>query len=272
MPIGARAIGMGGTFTSVADNATAIYWNPSGLAAVNWREVSMSHQLLYQGLRLSQVCYAHPMSKGLTVAAGLVYWGAGSLDARDERDVPTGSFDISDMALTAGVGWKLLPELYVGGNVKAIQETIQDEKGTTAAADVGGLYQYYLEDQTVYAGLAVKDVGGKIGPGQKSDLPSSVHASVSDRLFNETIIVSSEAELYNDVAWKGQAGAEFFLPGSVSLRVGYRFRENNVSGIEGLTAGFGFIYSQSQDYVIDYAYAGQGDLGTAHHISLSLRF
>src|SRR5215831_17319864 len=31
--IGVRAAGMGGAFTAVADDATAAYWNPAGLAA-----------------------------------------------------------------------------------------------------------------------------------------------------------------------------------------------------------------------------------------------
>jgi hypothetical protein len=32
-PVGVRAAGMGGAFTAVADDATATYWNPGGLAA-----------------------------------------------------------------------------------------------------------------------------------------------------------------------------------------------------------------------------------------------
>ena len=33
--VGARALGLGGAFASVSDDATAIYWNPAGLARVN---------------------------------------------------------------------------------------------------------------------------------------------------------------------------------------------------------------------------------------------
>ena len=32
--VGARALGMGGAFVAVADDATATYWNPAGLTKV----------------------------------------------------------------------------------------------------------------------------------------------------------------------------------------------------------------------------------------------
>ena len=31
MNVGSRAVGMGGAFTSIANDATAMYWNPAGL-------------------------------------------------------------------------------------------------------------------------------------------------------------------------------------------------------------------------------------------------
>ena len=30
--VGAKAVGMGGAFTSIANDATAMYWNPAGLS------------------------------------------------------------------------------------------------------------------------------------------------------------------------------------------------------------------------------------------------
>ena len=38
--VGERAVGMGGAFSSIADNATAIYWNPAGLSQLTKRELS----------------------------------------------------------------------------------------------------------------------------------------------------------------------------------------------------------------------------------------
>ncbi len=42
-PVGPRAIGMGGAFTAVADDATAPYWNPAGMVYLPYREVVAQH-------------------------------------------------------------------------------------------------------------------------------------------------------------------------------------------------------------------------------------
>src|SRR5512144_2492960 len=42
-PVGPRAIGMGGAFTAVADDATAPYWNPAGMVYLPYREVVAMH-------------------------------------------------------------------------------------------------------------------------------------------------------------------------------------------------------------------------------------
>src|SRR3972149_5404206 len=41
--LGARAIGMGGAFVAVADDATAPYWNPAGMVYLPYREVLPQH-------------------------------------------------------------------------------------------------------------------------------------------------------------------------------------------------------------------------------------
>ena len=43
VPVGARAVGMGGAFTAVADDATAIWWNPAGMVYLPYHEVLPQH-------------------------------------------------------------------------------------------------------------------------------------------------------------------------------------------------------------------------------------
>ena len=43
IPVGARAVGMGGAFSAVADDATSPYWNPAGMVFLPYREGFLQH-------------------------------------------------------------------------------------------------------------------------------------------------------------------------------------------------------------------------------------
>jgi hypothetical protein len=43
IPVGARAVGMGGAFSAVSDDATSPYWNPAGMVFLPYREAFLQH-------------------------------------------------------------------------------------------------------------------------------------------------------------------------------------------------------------------------------------
>src|SRR5438046_9685026 len=43
IPVGARAVGMGGAFVAVADDATSPFWNPAGMVYLPYKEAFLQH-------------------------------------------------------------------------------------------------------------------------------------------------------------------------------------------------------------------------------------
>ncbi len=62
---GARALGMGGAFVSIADDASAISWNPAGLVQIQRSQVMLMHAEQFgQLVDYNWFCFATPISTG----------------------------------------------------------------------------------------------------------------------------------------------------------------------------------------------------------------
>src|SRR5258708_37140292 len=48
--MGARAVGMGEAFSSVSDDATAVFWNPAGLILAKGTQFNLTHAEWLQGV------------------------------------------------------------------------------------------------------------------------------------------------------------------------------------------------------------------------------
>src|ERR1039458_7564997 len=62
--MGARAAAMANSFTAVADDSTAIYWNPAGLGLVGGTSLSATHGQWLQGVTNDYIALSQQMSNG----------------------------------------------------------------------------------------------------------------------------------------------------------------------------------------------------------------
>lgn len=69
---GARALGMGGAFAAVADDGTAAYWNPAGLASLNDQSVMLMHSERFGGL-INYDYLAYSRGNGSTALAASLF-------------------------------------------------------------------------------------------------------------------------------------------------------------------------------------------------------
>ena len=141
LPVGARAIAMGTAQGAVAQDSTALYYNPAGLAGAKGGDINLMHAVYFQDISYQYGAVAQRMGDGGTIAAGLQYLSPGSIGEIDNTGTLSGtSFQPHDMAATLGYG-QSLGFIDYGLGVKYISSKIYDS-AWTYAGDFGSLRRF----------------------------------------------------------------------------------------------------------------------------------
>lgn len=101
--VGTRAAGMGGAFVGVADDATAIYWNPAGLAAGSYFSLVLDRaatEAVPEGSRLGTEKSSYFIGLAMP-ALGLGYYRLQAATARPAPSLLTGIGGLPELGLTA---------------------------------------------------------------------------------------------------------------------------------------------------------------------------
>ncbi|MBI4375836.1 MAG: PorV/PorQ family protein [Elusimicrobia bacterium] len=269
--VGARAVSMGEAYTAVADDASALYWNPAALTRVERRSATFMHAAYLDSSFFDYGAYAHNLGDKGVFGASFQYFSAGKIMETDATGTDVGDFTPHDLALTWGYArsWR---DFSFGLGAKFIRSTILDS-AQTGAVDLGALSPGYLGER-LRVGLAVSNLGGQIKFDQeKEDLPLLIKLGGSYRLI-ERWIASLDLGLPRDNDPFVAVGSEYLLPIRDELalagRVGFNSRTiGDVDGFTGVSFGVGLALSKLS---VDYGFLPFGSIGQAHRVSLSYRF
>ena len=286
---GARPVGFGEAFVPVANDVSALYYNPAGLAhpaAVDPKggagpyEVLASHALLVQDVRLTQAGFVRrPFGVSLT------YLSLGGIEKRTtETADPEGKFGASDMALSFSYGQKV-SGVGMGVTGRYIRESIAGYSASALALDLGLLHR--LESRPVSFGLSLTNLGPGMRFIDRTDpLPTVVRAGVTyglSRDFPHSLTFQLDAP--RGAGLVARFGLEYLGFGPIALRAGYRTfdKEQRAASLgtalgttaSGMSEFFGMYLGaglRTPFGNLDYALVPYGELGTAHRVSFSLNF
>ena len=161
---GARSLGMGSAYVSVANDASSLYWNPAGIVNVSRPEV----QSFYTPWLVETQYYYNTAVVPLGPYGNLGFsFTAITMDEMIVRTVqdPEPSdygqkFDAGNISMGIAYAKKLTDRFSFGFQTKFIQESIWQMNAQGFAVDIGTLF---ITKRDLRIGMSVSNFGGKLG-------------------------------------------------------------------------------------------------------------
>lgn len=139
--VGSKATGMGGAFTSIADDATAMYWNPAGLSFNKTKEVYLNHANWIADISFDYFGFTIPVNNKTTLGFNITSVTMDEMEVTRYGNENTGeTFKAADYAIGSTYAINLTDRFSVGLNAKYIQQTIANSHAKGFALDFGTLF------------------------------------------------------------------------------------------------------------------------------------
>jgi long-subunit fatty acid transport protein len=284
---GARSDGMGRAYVAVANDANAVWWNPGALAFTTGHDISTMYTKLVPDLAddvfFSYTSYTQHVEGWGGLGFSLGYLSYGKSIATDVDGNELGTFTSYELAPTLAYGTELMKDMGFGVALKLVRvdlapaDKTQDRaagRGTTFAADIGGLYK--LPKMKSSVGLVIQNLGPNIAyidQDQSDPLGRNVKLGVGvtpleTEVYRVLLTADVNKSLLSHGAWIENAGGEFEFNRLLALRAGYVYDPRGT--VKDLTYGLGLNYRGIR---IDYASVPQSEfLDRVNRFSASYHF
>lgn len=187
-----RAAGMGNTGVALADNASAVFWNPAGLAFQKGNQVNITHSEWLPAFN-ADLFYDYLVGKyhvkGIgTIGAHITYLNLGEQLRTDETGLEQDRFKSYEFAAGFSYGLKLNKNWSLGTGFRFIYSSLADGRvsgqsinpGSSVGVDLSGLYKsnsFTLigKEANINAGLNISNIGPGVhytDNAQKDPLPT----------------------------------------------------------------------------------------------------
>jgi hypothetical protein len=295
--VGGRALGLGGAYTALARDVSAIYWNPAGLANIEFPQVMLMHSQLYRGVvNYNFAGFALPMGANRTIGFGLTRVSVDDIPVTDlsdptrqlgelyqnengelvqNRPIQIGTISDAEYAFYLSYAIRRSEKFSYGANVKVLHKGVGDYSAWGLGFDIGMLYN---PSGNLFLGANLNDVTSTIlawDTGRREIIVPALKLGASYPVILPFLggYISPAVDL--ELRFEGRDYAAQVAAGPVSADAHfggeYQFKDLlavRVGSDAGkFAAGAGIRLPKLQ---IDYAYVQHEDLHSSHRISARL--
>jgi len=300
--VGAKAVGMGGAYVAVSEDAGSMYWNPSGVARLGGAEAFFCNTRWIADVQFNYAGFAVPLGNLGTVGANAAFLSMDDME-RTTIDYPDGTgetFGAGSYAMGLCYARNLTDRFSIGFNLKYINESIYHCSSQGMALDVGTLFDTNFSGLKI--GMSISNFGTKMKmdgrdllvqkdidelvSGNNSainavlktdeyDLPLMFRVGVSMDVLkgmgNSHLILAVDALHPNNDVEYVNVGCEYRFGNLFSLRGGYRslFAQDAEAGVT-FGGGVSTRIAGLPMVRIDYGYMDFGILKNVQMFTLGL--
>jgi hypothetical protein len=277
---GARGLALGSAYVAIADDATAGYWNPAGLATIESRQLHLMHAERFSGLvDHDYVAIARPGRRLHGLAFGLMRVGVDDIPftrlqdpgrplGPDNRPLVASTATSADYALYLSGGHRLRPRLAVGASLKMIYRSVGSFSAYGFGLDLGLRYRLTsglslaanLRDVTTTPVVWDTDTTDRIQP--------SVLVGIA---YTTALVGGTATALVASRAGGEASGADDTQP----LNAGIEYWHRGLAlraGLEETRQAFGIGLRPHRRISLDLAYLQHDELETTYQFSATFHF
>lgn len=295
--VGARANAMAGAYGSIANDLSAIHWNPAGLANIKNMTAEFSYNQWFATYSHNFGALAMPVGPEFTVALSVVNLSSGNIPVTTiERPNGTGSnYQVSDLALGLTFSGYLTDQFSFGITAKMVNNSFASVSSSGLAIDIGTLFD--TQFLGIKLGFSIHNLGmtqsyagsdlltsRKLWDAMNSaaldanynsfaySLPLIFRAGISSEVYKDeehAVLGSFDFTTFSDVPEQFSLGAEYVWNDLLAIRGGYVIGQDQL----GLAGGFGIKYDGGTfGGRIDYSINPTKSLGLVNRLTIGLNF
>ena len=297
--VGSRAIGLGGAFTAIADDASSLYWNPSGIANNKTLSIFVDHYDWILDIEMDFIGFIIPLGSVGNLGISTNYLHMGEMEVTSTKN-PEGTGEKFSAASYLGqisYARNLTERFSLGSSIKLIKESIWNSSATGIAIDIGTLYKSTFPGLKL--GMSISNYGSKmkmdgrdlliqtdLDPSLESD-PENLNSILMTEEFDLPMIfrfgMSFSKKLKNGFGTIFAIDAIHPSDNTESINLGTEFNYNNIGFIrfgyrnlfkrdleQKLSIGCGIALNyRNIKYHIDYSYTDFEILGSPQKITIT---